>query len=118
MTRKLILVALAVVTVWSTTAIATPPAIFPLKRAQNLPWHNTYYDPAWGQPVALVVPPTAEMQTQYGWGVGGTRVTPIYHQFQRPYPGPYAGGGGPFSPTPYWPSDTTQFGVHYVRGPW
>ena len=76
-----------------------------------------YYDPAWGQPLALVVPPTAEMQTQYGWGVGATRVTPIYHQFHRAYSGPDVGQGG-FLPTPMWPSDTLQFGVYYVRGPW
>ncbi len=55
-------------------------------RGQSLPWHNAYYHAAFGEPYALVVPPTAEFQSNYGWGVGGTRVEPIYHQFGR-YPG-------------------------------
>jgi hypothetical protein len=47
-------------------------------------------------------------------------VAPIYHQFRRPYPGPGAvgGSGGGFLPTPNQPSDTVQFGVNAVRGPW
>jgi len=82
------------------------------------PWHGGYYHSAWGMPVALVVPPTAESQVHWGWGVGNTRVTTIWHQFQR-----YPAGSGyydrrMFQPTPYWPSDTDQFGVYYVRGPW
>jgi hypothetical protein len=86
-------------------------------RGQSLPWHNAYYHAAYGEPIALVVPPTAEYQSQYGWGVGATRVTPIYHQFGRAYPGS-AGASGYFYPTPAWPSDTNQFGVYYIRGPW
>ncbi len=83
------------------------------------PWHCGYYYTQWGSPVALVVPPTAEKQYSMGWGVGNTRLTRIYHQYGRPYPGPYAGNPGQrFSATPYWPSDTSQFGVYYVRGPW
>jgi hypothetical protein len=94
-----------------------------LRRAANdpaptTPWHGDYYESAWGAPVALVVPPTAEYQTNYHWGVGGYRVTPIYHQFQRGYPGPGPSNGTRFLPTPAWPSDTNQFGVYYVRGPW
>ena len=90
-------------------------------RAAMRPWHGQFYDVAWGQPVALVVPPTAEMQTDYRWGVCGTEVTRIDHQFQRPFPGVIYGSGGPyeaFLPTPHWPSHTRQFGVYYVRGPW
>lgn len=79
-------------------------------------WHGDYYHTAWGTPVALVVPPTAQYQTNWGWGVGNTRMSRI-SQFQRPWPGPYAPGPG-FRPTPNWPSDTDQFGVYYVRGPW
>ena len=86
-------------------------------RGQSLPWHNSYYHAAYGEPIALVVPPTAEYQSQYGWGVGATRVTPIYHQFGRAYPG-VSGAYGYFYPTPAWPSDTNQFGVYYIRGPW
>ena len=48
------------------------------------PWHGAYYDPAWGgSPVALVVPPTAMLQTKYSWGVTNTDVVRIYHQFGR-----------------------------------
>ena len=85
----------------------------------HMPWHAAYADSTYGGPIALVVPPTVGLQCQYGWGVCGTRVTPIYHQFARPYPGPGAGYVGTgFLPTPAWPSDTTQFGVYYIRGPW
>ena len=38
------------------------------------------------------------------------------HQFGRNYPG--GGYGGAYRTTPIWPSDTTQFGVYNVRGPW
>jgi hypothetical protein len=89
-------------------------------RSQGKSWHSAWYDPAEGRPIALVVPPTSEFQTQYAWGVPSSRVAPIYHQFRRPYPGPGAvpGGGGRFLPTPNQPSDTVQFGVNAVRGPW
>jgi hypothetical protein len=80
-------------------------------------WVGGYSHTMWGQPVALVVPPTAELQTHWNWGVAQTRVNPIWPQFARAYPGPYAGGRG-FLPTPRWPSSTDQFGVYYVRGPW
>jgi hypothetical protein len=87
--------------------------------ANCLPWHGGFYDPTWGQPIALVVPPNAETQTNWGWGVGNTRTTPIYHQFGRNYPGAVGSFTPPaLAPTPPWPSDTNQFGVYYVRGPW
>jgi hypothetical protein len=94
-----------------------------LRRAANYPaptasWHGDYYESAWGTPVALVVPPTAAYQTNYRWGVGGYRVAPIYHQFQGGYPDPGSYEATRFLPTPPWPSDTNQFGVYYVRGPW
>jgi hypothetical protein len=89
-------------------------------RSQGKSWHSAWYDPSEGRPIALVVPPTAEFMTQYSWGVPSSRVMPLYHQFRRPYPGPgaTAGGGGGFLPTPNQPSDTVQFGVNAVRGPW
>ena len=90
-------------------------------RSQGKSWHSAWYDPAEGRPIALVVPPTSEFMTQYSWGVPSSRVAPIYHQFHRPYPGPGAvagSGGGGFLPTPNQPSDTVQFGVNAVRGPW
>ena len=98
-------------------ARAELPQDYAYRQARVLPWHNGFYDPYWGEPYALVVPPTAEFQANYGWGVGGTRVSPIYHQFGRPYPG-YGVGYGGFIPTPTQPSDTQQFGVYYIRGPW
>jgi hypothetical protein len=85
-------------------------------------WHAGYYHTGWGVPVALMVPPTARMQTRWGWGVAQSTMTPIYHQFERPYPGCVTGverqPGEPVLPTPRWPSHTDQFGVYYVRGPW
>lgn len=81
-------------------------------------WHGAYYEAGWGMPLALVVPPTAERQVHYGWGVGATRTTPIHHQFEPGYamPGYYHRAG--FLPVPQWPSDTDQLGVYYIRGPW
>ncbi|OYV87578.1 MAG: hypothetical protein B7Z73_09885 [Planctomycetia bacterium 21-64-5] len=87
------------------------------RRQSGTEWAGGYYHTMWGQPVALVVPPTAELQTHWNWGVAQTSVTPIWPQFTRAYPGPYAGGRG-FLPTPRWPGSTDQFGVYYVRGPW
>jgi hypothetical protein len=84
------------------------------RQARQTTWNGPYANPAWGVPVALVTPPTAEKQTNWGWGVGNTRVSTIAHQF--PWGGYY--GCEPMAPTPPWPSDTTQFGYYYVRGPW
>jgi len=89
----------------------------PVKRSCWYNWNRNYAHTDYGQPVALVVPPTANLQTNYGWGVASSRISRIEHQFQRNFPG-YGRFGGPFRPTPVWPSDTTQFGVYYVRGPW
>lgn len=86
--------------------------------AHRQPWHGQYRHTAFGQPVALVVPPIANLQTQYHWGVPSSTVMPIYHQFGRSYPQGADGYGGQFQPTPFWPSHTDQFGVYYVRAPW
>jgi hypothetical protein len=92
------------------------------QRAARQSWHAGYYHTAWGGPVALMVAPTARMQTRWGWGVAQSTVSPIYPQFKRPYPsaagGGMAAGTNPLQPTPRWPSHTDQFGVYYVRGPW
>jgi len=88
------------------------------RQSQQYPWHGDYYDAAWGMPVAVGTPPTAESQTHLGWGVGATRVTPIQHQFQRNYPGPGEYRRAWFRPTPAWPSNTDQLGDYYIRGPW
>ncbi len=89
----------------------------PVRRAAWYNWNRNYAYTDYGQPVALVVPPTANLQTNYGWGVASSRISRIDHQFQRNFPG-YGTFGGPFRPTPIWPSDTIQFGVYPVRGPW
>jgi hypothetical protein len=82
-------------------------------------WHAGYYHTMWGRPVALVAPPTVTHQTNWGWGIGNTRVAPLYPQFLGPMnsaltASPY----GPYRPTPYYVSDTLQFGVYSIRGPW
>ena len=82
----------------------------------NIQWHQNYNHIQWGGPVAMVAPPHAGFQSHYGWGVARTRMTPIYHQFARPYAPP--GGGAAGQPQPIWPSSTDQFGVYYIRGPW
>jgi hypothetical protein len=86
--------------------------------AYQYPWHAQYAHTQYGQPVALVVPPTANAQSHWGWGVGSARMTPIYHQYDRRYRAPGGGANCPFHATPTWPSSTDQFGVYYIRGPW
>ena len=87
--------------------------------AMSRPWHGDYSNWRWREPTALVVPPTASYQTSYAWGVGQVRSTPIHHQFGRQGAGMMGGGGGSgFSQTPYWPSNTSQFGLYPVRAPW
>ena len=81
------------------------------------PWHGNHFHTQYGAPVAIVMPPTAELTTNMGWGVSNTRVTKLCHQFARPYPGQGVTGSYPLMPTPRWPSDTTQFGVYPVRAP-
>jgi hypothetical protein len=88
------------------------------QHAATEPWHGDYYHVMWGEPVALVVPPTMALQTHWNWGVAQTAITPVWHQYNRAYPGPFVAGGKGFRPTPRWPSSTDQFGVYYVRGPW
>lgn len=85
--------------------------------AAGQPWHSNYMNWRWREPTALVVPPTSVYQTTYQWGVGKTRSTPIHHQFGRQNAG-MSGGAGNYSPTPYWPSSTEQFGIYPVRAPW
>jgi hypothetical protein len=81
-------------------------------------WNTSYYDVAWGMPVAIVVPPRVRWQSNYARGVGGSRLDRVGAQYQVQVPGPesvYTRGN--YMPAPPQPSDTTQFGVNYVRGP-
>ena len=87
------------------------------RRAPQYNWHANYAHSAYGQPLALVVPPTAQLQTTWSWGAPSAHFSRIDHQFGRDYPGPGPFGGG-FQRTPRWPSNTHQFGVYYARGPW
>jgi len=96
----------------------TPIGRIAQRRAAYTPWCAPYYETMWGSPVALVVPPCAGMHTEYHWGVTGTRINTIYHQYRRGFPGYGYGAMVPFRPTPKWPSDTNQFGVYYIRAPW
>ena len=89
-----------------------------LRHAQTMPWHGPYYNMAYGAPLGLVVPPTANFQTKMGWGVSQSEMVPTYHQFYRAYPGEVGGSSMIFSATPNWPSHTDQFGIYYIRGPW
>ncbi len=107
----------AIAVIDATPANADIAARIAARRSNWNPWHANYYNATYGQPVALVVPPTAGNTTEYAWGVGGFRITPNYHQFGRPFPN-FSHDGRRFRPMPAWPSDTTQFGVHYVRAPW
>lgn len=94
----------------------TAPAIHPNMRAQMVNWHgNDAYTP-YGRPTALVVPPTAQLQTSWSWGSPSSSISRIDHQFTRDYLGPGAARGWRY--TPHWPQNTHQFGVYYVRGPW
>ncbi len=91
--------------------------------AQQRPWHGPYSNTQAGLPVALVVPPTAHMQSSYSWGVSQTEMRPIYHKFGRTFTGGDGSevdvySGNNFLPTPVWPSHTDQFGIYYVRGPY
>jgi hypothetical protein len=118
----LLVVAAAVLAVgWSQNAEAGRGSLknrVAYRQSQTYAWHGDYSDAAWGMPVAVVVPPTAESQVHWGWGVGATRVTPIQHQYQRNYPGPGDYHRNGFRPTPPWPSNTDQLGDYYIRGPW
>jgi hypothetical protein len=82
----------------------------------NRSWHGPHYNNSWGHPVAVIVPPVANFQTNYAWGVARSRMAPIHHQFGRPYVDPVT-GVTPYS-APMWPSDTTHLGYYSVRGPW
>ncbi len=108
-------VSIAAVALWAGPARAFE---FAPRGDSGAAWHGYYYDPAWGMPVALLVPPTCHQQTDLSWGTSSARRSYVYAQFRQGWPGPGIYDRSAFRPTPAWPSDTTQFGVYYVRGPW
>ena len=58
-----------------------------LRRGQRAAWNTNYYDPAWGMPEAVVVPPTVRWQSNYAWGVGGSRVNRVGADIRPKSPG-------------------------------
>lgn len=118
---KKILLTLSVVVVgvavYAAPAEAASPYLRSSKRAQKYNWHANYAHSEYGRPVALVVPPTANLQTNWSWGASSSHVSRIDHQFGRNYPGPGPFGGN-FRNTPRWPGSTHHFGVYHVRAPW
>ena len=103
----------------STAAAAGPFAErWAQRRANETTWHGAYQNLGYGQPLAVVVPPTAHLRQTYSWGVSQNTNHSIHHQYGRNFPGyGYAPAAG-FYHTPGWPSHTDQFGSYYVRGPW
>ena len=125
MKRKLLLViALAATACFSgaNIASATDPyaatMLWSNQMAAQRAWHGNYYYLPYGQPTALIVPPTAHMRQTLSWGVSQNLMYPLNHQFGRNASQPGAMPTGSFQATPHWPSHTDQFGVYYVRGPW
>ncbi len=61
--------------------------MLPAYRARWYNWNRNYAYTGYGQPVALAVPPTANLQTNYGWGVASSRAlahrTPVPAQLSR-----------------------------------
>jgi hypothetical protein len=96
-------------------SMATKGDVWAQEAAAGQPWHGQYSYTTYGQPTALVVPPTAMMQQNYSWGVSQNTMTPIYHQYGY---SAVPSAGGAFYATPRWPSNTNQFGVYPVRAPW
>jgi len=85
---------------------------------QSAAWNTNYYDPAWGMPEAVVVSPRVRWQSNYASGVGGSRVDRIGARYQGQVPGPESVyDPRNYQSAPPQPTDTTQFGVNYVRGP-
>ncbi len=83
----------------------------------EIPWQPAYADPAWGVPVAVLVPPTAGTQVHYSSTVSGTTRTG-FPQFTPGYPGPQSNYNGyGVLPAPPQPFSTDQLGDYSVRGP-
>jgi hypothetical protein len=125
MIRRIILatsVFAALLTVTGNSASASDPLgasqVWSYNFSMNRPWHGSYYHQMYGQPLAMVVPPTVSMRQTYSWGVSQNLMYPVHHQFGRSANSPGAAAPGSFYGTPQWPSHTDQFGVYYVRGPW
>ncbi len=124
--KRYILSVLAVVAMATSVSVPSAQATDPYAYTQRWsnrvaaqrPWHGNYYYLPYGQPTALVVPPTAHMRQTLSWGVSQNLMYPLNHQFGRNASSPGGLAPGSFQAAPPWPSHTDQFGVYYVRGPW
>ena len=124
--KRYILFVLAVVAMATSVSVPSAQATDPYAYTQRWsnqvaaqrPWHGNYYYLPYGQPTALVVPPTAHMRQTLSWGVSQNLMYPLNHQFGRNASSPGGLAPGSFQAAPQWPSHTDQFGVYYVRGPW
>ena len=67
---------------------AEMPYLWPNRRAQAYNWHGNYVYTDYGAPTALVVPPTAQLQTNWSWGAP-TAVSPRH---SRPRGAPWRRG--------------------------
>ena len=94
----------------------TPSYLRPVERAEGHNWYANYAHTAYGRPVALVVPPTAQLQTNWSWGAASSSISRMDHQFTRNFQG--SGSARALLTTPHWPRCTRQTGVYYIRGPW
>ena len=81
-------------------------------------WHGHYYNPVYGMPIAIVVPPNANTMRSQGWGVASSQMMPLRSQYGTAYPGTVTGSLTRFQSRGAFPSNTRQFGYYYVRGPW
>ena len=81
-------------------------------------WHAGFARTGHDRPWAILVPPNCYYQTTYNWGTASTQIGPIVPQFVGPQMGYPYDNARYYTPTPYWPNDTRQFGVYYIRGPW
>lgn len=124
--KRYILSVLAVVAMATSVSVPSAQATDPYAYTQRWsnrvaaqrPWHGNYYYLPYGQPTALIVPPTAHMRQTLSWGVSQNLMYPLNHQFGRNASSPGGLAPGSFQAAPPWPSHTDQFGVYYVRGPW
>ena len=100
MRGKILLTVAMLATAFSTampeTATASDPyaafQVWSYNYQMDRPWHGGYYHQSYGQPLALVVPPTATHRQTLSWGVSQNLMYPLHHQFGRNASSPGCGG--------------------------
>ena len=59
----------------ASSAEAVAPSMWATRyRAPTYNWNGNYAHVQYGQPVAVALPPTVRLQTNWGWGVGSSRI--------------------------------------------